>query len=28
VLQDAEVLVVGRHPDLGPHQGFAALLRF
>jgi peptide subunit release factor 1 (eRF1) len=28
VLQDAEVLIVERYPDLGPHQGFAALLRF
>ncbi|HEY2770255.1 MAG TPA: Vms1/Ankzf1 family peptidyl-tRNA hydrolase [Solirubrobacteraceae bacterium] len=28
VLQDAEVLVVERYPDLGPHQGFAALLRY
>lgn len=28
LLQDAEVLVVERYPDLGPHQGFAALLRF
>jgi len=26
--QDAEVLVVQRYPDLGPHQGIAALLRF
>jgi hypothetical protein len=28
LLQDAKVLVVDRYPDLGPHQGFAALLRF
>jgi len=26
--QDAEVLVVRHHPDLGPFQGIAALLRF
>jgi peptide subunit release factor 1 (eRF1) len=26
--QDAEVIVVQRYPDLGPHQGIAALLRF
>lgn len=28
LLQDAEVLFVERYPDLGPHQGMAALLRF
>ncbi len=28
VLQDAEVIVVTRHPDLGTYQGIAALLRF
>jgi peptide chain release factor subunit 1 len=28
LLQDAEVILVERYPDLGPHQGFAALLRF
>ncbi len=26
--QDAEVIVIQRHPDLGPHRGLAALLRF
>lgn len=26
--QDAEVIVVKRYPDLGPHRGMAALLRF
>jgi hypothetical protein len=26
--QDAEVMVVHHHPDLGPFQGIAALLRF
>jgi peptide subunit release factor 1 (eRF1) len=28
VAQDAEVLVVRRYPDLGPHRGIAGLLRF
>jgi peptide chain release factor subunit 1 len=28
LLQDAEVLFVERYPDLGPHQGMAAILRF
>jgi peptide subunit release factor 1 (eRF1) len=28
LVQDAEVIVVQRFPDLGPHQGLAALLRF
>jgi peptide chain release factor subunit 1 len=28
LLQDAEVIFVERYPDLGPHQGMAALLRF
>jgi peptide subunit release factor 1 (eRF1) len=28
IAQDAEVLVTRRYPDLGPHQGIAALLRF
>ena len=28
LLQDAEVIFVHRYPDLGPHQGMAALLRF
>jgi hypothetical protein len=28
LLQDAEVIIVERYPDLGPHQGMAALLRF
>ncbi len=26
--QDAEVIVIQRYPDLGPHRGMAALLRF
>jgi len=26
--QDAEVIFVAHHPDLGPHQGIGALLRF
>jgi peptide subunit release factor 1 (eRF1) len=28
LVQDAEVIVVQRYPDLGPHRGIAALLRF
>jgi peptide subunit release factor 1 (eRF1) len=28
LMQDAEVIVVRHHPDLGPFQGIAALLRF
>ncbi len=28
LLQDAEVLVVHHHPDLGPFQGIGAVLRF
>ncbi len=28
LVQDAEVIVVRRYPDLGAHQGIAALLRF
>jgi peptide subunit release factor 1 (eRF1) len=28
LLQDAEVILVERYPDLGPHRGMAALLRF
>jgi peptide chain release factor subunit 1 len=28
LVQDAEVIVVKRYPDLGPHRGMAALLRF
>ncbi len=28
LLQDAELILVSRYPDLGPHEGFAALLRF
>lgn len=28
VAQDAEVIVVRRYPDLGPHRGIAALLRY
>jgi peptide subunit release factor 1 (eRF1) len=28
LIQDADVIVVQRYPDLGPHQGIAALLRF
>jgi hypothetical protein len=28
LLQNAEVIFVERYPDLGPHQGMAALLRF
>ena len=28
VAQDAEVLVIRSYPDLGPHRGIAALLRF
>ncbi len=28
ILQDAEIIFVQRYPDLGPHQGIAALLRF
>jgi peptide chain release factor subunit 1 len=28
LMQDAEVIVVRRYPDLGPHQGIAALLRY
>ena len=28
LLQDAEVIFVHRYPDLGRHQGMAALLRF
>jgi peptide chain release factor subunit 1 len=28
LMQDAEVIFVERYPDLGPHQGMAALLRY
>jgi peptide chain release factor subunit 1 len=28
LVQDAEVIVIQRYPDLGPHRGMAALLRF